>query len=594
MYSIILDSTLPQNYIAEEILLGTILIYPTVFPQVMPFLKSDSFFVESHKLIYTSLVTLHKAEKIDILQLFYFLNDSEILYDIGGIFKIIELMRQSHVFMPSINTYVYVQELMKLINNSYIKRLVIQYGHNVIKLANIHELPSYQLYNKVSEYLESTVYKIPKQNLMTFSDLLSDLLVQLKYENLNLTTSSLNQTMLLSGFQQLDQFIQGFQGGDLIVIAGRPSVGKTSFVINIISNIISTISLRLCFFSLEMSKIQIVSKFVAISSGVSTQNITFSKLTLDEWYSLNKICSNLMQYDIYINDTPNMSVDYIEYTSKLLHQDTGSIQLIVIDYLQLVQLEGFTNHTRTQELGYITRKLKLLAQYLDIPVIILSQLNRSIETRVNKLPLLSDLRESGCIVNHSHLNLNFFNKFHSHSFNNFRNIIHNNLIKFSAIKSLFNFSIHALYFQFSIQYSFSLCFFFCVLSLTHNHKLYLKKGWHKFSHYLENSICIMNYSFNFDLYILEYIYMPRSMYYDYVSVFDMKEPNYMMLLLNNFIIHNSIEQDADIVIILSKFDRDISSTNVIDISLCKNRNGATGLCTLLFTPVINKFSDIEV
>nr|YP_010197463.1 replication helicase subunit [Gracilaria domingensis]UAD85470.1 replication helicase subunit [Gracilaria domingensis] len=593
MQNILLDPVLPHNYIAEEILLGTILIHPTIFPQLMPFLKSDSFFVESHQLIYTSLVTLHKDKKIDILQLFYFLNNSQILHYIGGVLKIIELMRQSHIFMPSINMYVYIQELMILINNSYTRRLIIQYGYNVVKLANIHDLHCHQIYNKVSEYLESTVHKIPKENLMTFKDLISDLLIQLKYQNLNLVQPTINRNMILSGFQALDQLIQGLQGGDLVVIAGRPSIGKTSFVINLAFNILSSASLGLCFFSLEMSKIQIVSKFIAIASGIATQNISFSKLTIDEWYNLNQICRKLMKYKVYINDTPNISIDYIEYTSKLLYQETGIIQLVIIDYLQLVQVEGFNNNIRTQELGYITRKLKLLAQYLNVPIVVLSQLNRSIETRVNKFPLLSDLRESGCLVSYVSLNLDIINNLHAQSLYNYITLRRGNLIKYSNNNYSFNMFLDTLYFNFSLQYSFSICFINRLLSLTYNHKLYLKIIWLKFSCYLENSICVINYFSRLSSFIFEYIYIPYVIYFDYSKVFDIQEPCYSILCLSDLIVHNSIEQDADIVIILSQADRSLGLSNIIDVSLCKNRNGATGLCKLLFTPQNNKFCDVN-
>uniref|UniRef100_A0AAU7YRN9 DNA 5'-3' helicase n=1 Tax=Gracilaria hainanensis TaxID=2871843 RepID=A0AAU7YRN9_9FLOR len=593
MQKIIIDPVLPHNYIAEEILLGTILINPIVFPQLMPFLKSDSFFVESHQLIYNSLVKLHKDKKIDILQLFYFLNDSQILNDVGGIFKIIELMRQSHIFMPSINLYVYVQELMILINNSYMRRLIIQYGYNVVKLANINDLHCHQIYNKVSEYLESTVHKIPKENLMSFKDLIGDLLIRFKYQDFNLVQPVINQNMILSGFQQLDELIKGLQGGDLIVIAGRPSVGKTSFVINLAFNILSSISLGLCFFSLEMSKMQIVSKFIAVASGVSTQNISCSKLTINEWYNLNQICRKLMKYEIYINDTPNISIDYIEYTSKLLYQETGAIQLVIIDYLQLVQVESFNNNLRTQELGYITRKLKLLAQYLNIPIIILSQLNRSIEIRVNKLPLLSDLRESGCLVNYYCLNLDKINNLHIHSLYRCRMLIKSNIIESLNHDRLCNVFLYALYFNFSLQYSFNIHLLHYLLGLTYNHKLYLKKIWFKLNAFLEHNICTLNYSYRLSVYILEYIYIPYIIYFDYFQVFDLEEPDHNTLFVSDFVLHNSIEQDADIVIILSQCDNNMSLSKIIDVSLCKNRNGATGLCKLLFTPQNNKFCHID-
>nr|UAD84247.1 replication helicase subunit [Gracilaria changii] len=591
MYNVLRDFLLPQNYIAEEVLLGAILINPTIFSQVMSFLKSDSFFVESHKLIYNGLLVLYENDKIDILQLFYFLNDSKILHYIGGVFKIIELMRQSHIFMPSINMHSYIQDLMILIHNSYTRRLIIQYGYNVIQLANISDLPCYKIYNKVSEYLESTAYKIPKDTLITFKDLIGDLLVQLKYQNVNLVNSPVNQNIILSGFQQLDELIQGLQGGDLIVIAGRPSIGKTSFVVNIAFNILVSVSLGIYFFSLEMSKMQILSKFIAIASEVSTQSISLSKLTLDEWYYLNQVCSDLMKYDVYINDMPNISIDYIEYVSKLFVYETNKIQLLIIDYLQLVKVEGFNNSLRTQELGYITRKLKLLAQYLNIPIIILSQLNRSIETRVNKLPLLSDLRESGCLVKSHHLNLDFINNLHVQSLYMF--LIINNLMNLFGMKSICKLFFYSIYFNFSLQYSFSIYipFPFYSFSLTYNHKLYSKKSWMNLSFCLENNVCIINYFYNFYLYIFEYIYIPYIIYYSYTQVFDITEPNYMLLLTPNFVLHNSIEQDADIVMILSKGDTNLSLSNVIDISLCKNRNGAIGSCKLLFIPHNNKFCD---
>nr|UAD85267.1 replication helicase subunit [Crassiphycus crassissimus] len=594
MHSIIGDLVLPQNYVAEEVLLGAILINPTIFSQVMSFLKSDSFFLESHKLIYNGLLILYKDDRVDILQLLYFLSDSHILYYVGGVFKIIELMRQSHIFMPSINMYAYIKELMILIHNSYTRRLIIQYGYHVVQLANVSDLPCHQIYNKVSESLESTVHKIPKENLVTFQDLIGDLLIQLKYQNLNLVQYSIDQNIILSGFQKLDELIQGLQSGDLIVIAGRPSVGKTSFVVNIAFNILASISFGMYFFSLEMSKMQILSKFVAIASGVSAQSISLSKLTLNEWYHLNKICSELIKYNVYINDTPNMSIDYIEYASKLLSYETGIIKLVIIDYLQLVKVESFNSNLRTQELGYITRKLKLLAQYLYIPVIVLSQLNRSIENRVNKLPLLSDLRESGCLVNYYDLNLDFINNLHVKSLYNFIIMIRTNLIKLLNFNILYDIFLYRICLNFSLQYSFSIYyrFPFYFLCLTYNHKLYFKKMWLKLSSYLENNIiCTINYSYNLYSSILEYIYLPYIVYFNYIQVFDITEPDYMVLLTRKFVLHNSIEQDADIVIILSKIDQYFSVSNVVDVSLCKNRNGAIGSCKLLFIPQNNKFRD---
>nr|YP_009500401.1 replication helicase subunit [Gracilariopsis heteroclada]AXE43563.1 replication helicase subunit [Gracilariopsis heteroclada] len=592
MKNINLDLFPSQNYIAEEILLGTILINPTIFPQIIPYLKSESFFLESHELIYKSLIIISKNGNIDILQLLHILNKAKKLDYIGGVYKIMELMRQGHLFMSSVNMSVYIQQLIILINNSYIKRLMIQYGYNIVRLASVESFKSHHLYNTASDYLESTVHKIPKENLFTFRDILGDLLIQFESHNVDLEEDFISNSEILSGFRQIDDLIKGLQNGDLIVIAGRPSIGKTSFVINIAYNIVNTTKLGLCFFSLEMSKIQIVYKFIAIASKTSLQSFSLNQLTLDQQSNFKSICNALMNSNIYINDSPNMSIDYIEYTSKLLFKETNNIQLIIIDYLQLIQVESFINNVRAQELAYITRKLKLLAQYLYIPIIVLSQLNRSIETRLNKNPLLSDLRESGCLMSYLLLNIDLYNSLHSQNLYKYKILIQYDLIRLFYHNCLLQLSLYSVNWKFILQYSFNICIHNYILSLTHNHKLYNKLYWTKNNQFSEEDYLIINSFLFYSNIYLEYKWINCIKWSTYVQVFDIKEPNYMSLLCNYIILHNSIEQDADIVMILSQSSDQLHFFKKIDINLCKNRNGPTGVCKLLFTPEKNLFSNL--
>nr|YP_010199474.1 replication helicase subunit [Gracilariopsis tenuifrons]UAD89332.1 replication helicase subunit [Gracilariopsis tenuifrons] len=592
MKNINVDLFPPQNYIAEEILLGTILINPMIFPQIIPYLKQESFFLECHKLIYKSLITIYKNGKIDILQLLYILNKSQKLDYIGGVYKIMELMRQGHLFMSSINMSVYIQELIILINNSYMKRLMVQYGYNIVRLASIESSKSHHLYNKASEYLESTVHKIPKENLSTFRDILGELLIEFENYDTDLQEDFASKSKILSGFHQIDELMKGLQDGDLIVIAGRPSIGKTSFVINIAYNILNSTKLGLCFFSLEMSKLQIVYKFIAVACKMSIQSFSFDQLTIDQQYTFKSICNSLMKSNIYINDSPNMSIDYIEYTVKLLFKETSNIQLIIIDYLQLIQIENFTNNLRSQELAYITRKLKLLAQYLYIPIIVLSQLNRSIETRLNKNPLLSDLRESGCLISYLFLNIDLHNSLHSRSL--YKDQI---LIKYHLMKLFYNrysskLSLYSINWKFILQYTFYIYINNYIMCLTHNHKLYNKFYWSKNNQLLEEDLAIINCFLLYSNIYLEYKLMKYMKWLKYHQVFDIQEPNYLCFLSNYIVLHNSIEQDADIVMILSQSNDQLNLFKTVDITLCKNRNGPTGVCKLLFTPEKNLFSNM--
>nr|QCI06564.1 replication helicase subunit [Erythroglossum lusitanicum] len=283
-------------------------------------------------------------------------------------------MKQSQIFIASSDIYIYIEELIKIINFNYIKRLLIQYGHNIIKLAYIPEISNDILYNKASKYLNLTENKIPKtNNIKTFKQLISNFLVDIQYNEKKTKENKKNyqnNISIKSGFKKIDKLTTGLTKGDIIVLAGRPSMGKTSLAINIAYNISYTLKSSVSIFSLEMSSKQILNKFISIACNISTQEINLHNLSIQKWNNIKKKCKKLLDFNIYINDKPNISIDYIEYNSKLLQKEDININLIIIDYLQLIQINNVNNITRSQELSYITRKIKLLAQYLNLPIII--------------------------------------------------------------------------------------------------------------------------------------------------------------------------------------------------------------------------------
>nr|YP_010986109.1 DNA replication helicase subunit [Polyopes affinis]WOL37027.1 DNA replication helicase subunit [Polyopes affinis] len=598
----------PQNYLAEEILLGTILINPSIFPQITPIIKPESFFLECHQIIYRNLINIHKQNKLDTLQLLYSLSNTNELIIIGGIQKVIELMKQSQVFTSSRNIIIYAKELVEIINHNYIKRLMIQYGYNIIGLAYIKKFPSYQLYNRATNYLSITVQQIPKENIDNFKTLIGDFLLNFdakRKSSLVIEEIKANKHLILSGFDNLDKLTNGLPNGDLIVIAGRPSTGKTSLAINIIYNIITNLHIGICLFSLEMSKMQILQKLISIASTIPTQQIILNSINNAEWQTIQKICEELLSSDIYLNDTPNMSVDYIEYTSKLLKKETRCIGIIIIDYLQLIQSEGVNHDNRSQELSYITRKLKLLAQNLNVPIIILSQLNRSIETRINKQPILSDLRESGCLDRKVLLNTDYLNYLNIVSIFSYNNKHYN--IKIAQTNSADRLPDQFIKekrnnidnnIRILIQYIFKIKVkTYNYIKITQNHKLYTKLKWIKQNFIGENEK-LLRYRTHItkNNNILENLYTTDINYVNYSIVYDIFIKDYSNFLSQNIILHNSIEQDADIVMMLYeniKNQQNDSKFKVLDILLCKNRNGPTGSCQILFSLDNTTFKNLQ-
>nr|QCI04726.1 replication helicase subunit [Bornetia secundiflora] len=592
----------PQNYIAEELLLGIILIYPNILTNIISFIKVDYFFLECHQIIYMHVLALYKKNKIQPIELLYSLSDKQILYEIGGIYKIIDIMKQAQIFIPSTNLNIYIQELIELINTAYIKRLMIQYGQNIIQLAYIKQISNYKLYNKASSYLYLTEKQIPKQNINNFQNLITTLLLKIKYPQKQTKHKNIKDTILQSGFQDIDNLILGLHDGDLIVIAGRPSMGKTSLVINLAWNILNDHKIGICFFSLEMSSQQILQKFIAISCNISIQDIILNKLDKAQWHQIKNTCKKMLDTYIYINDHTNLSIDYIEYTSKLLKKENPDIKLIIVDYLQLIETDCIYSSNRVQELSYITRKLKLLAQYLQLPVVVLSQLNRNIETRINKQPILSDLKESGCVNYKESISIN------SHHLNNIK--IFNMIFHYGTEKQIYK-TIHVnkcnyylLYHTSNVGQNIFCAYIFCnkftiyypnKIEWTYQHKYLKNYIWIETCHSIINAkiTTLVKNCLVYKKYLICYI--TNIVFAKYNIVYDLNINQTFTFTCNNIILHNSIEQDADIVLMLYKQEKEKtenSSKNnqIFDVILGKNRNGPIGSCQLFFASTSTRFS----
>ena len=227
---------------------------------------------------------------------------------------------------------------------------------------------------------------------MLFRSLFSNIFLEIKTKTLNPSLSGLS-----SGFEGLDALIQGFQKSDLIIIAGRPSMGKTAFSLNIAINVIKNTKLPVLFFSLEMSKEQLSYRILTTETSISSMRLKSGDLYKEDWLKLTTAIKNLSTLPLFIDDTGNLTIQEIKSKVTKIIFEQSKIGLIVIDYLQLMQNNTFKSENRTQELSQITRFLKILAKEFQVPIIALSQLSRNVETRSNKRPILSDLRESGSI-----------------------------------------------------------------------------------------------------------------------------------------------------------------------------------------------------
>ena len=374
----------PQNIEAEEAILGGILLDPEAIARVSDRLVPEAFYLSAHTTIYQAAIRLHTQQKpTDLLSITSWLTDNDQLTQIGGRNKLATLVERT---VSAVN----IDALAGLVMEKYLRRQLIKAGNEIVHLGfeTETELPI------VLDNAEQKVFNVTQQKTQSGLVHIGDTLTN-TYEDIETRHQGIALPGIPCGFYDLDAMTSGFQRSDLIIIAGRPSMGKTAFCLNLAHNIAAGYQLPVAVFSLEMSKEQLVQRLLASEAGIESSYLRSGRISQTQWDPLLRAINRLSETPIFIDDTSNITVTQMRSQARRLQaEQSKNLGLIVIDYLQL--MEGSSDN-RVQELSRITRSLKGLARELSVPIIALSQLSRGVEARTNKRPMLSDLRESGSI-----------------------------------------------------------------------------------------------------------------------------------------------------------------------------------------------------
>ncbi|MBQ6217989.1 MAG: replicative DNA helicase [Erysipelotrichaceae bacterium] len=380
------NRSMPYSIEAEESLLGNIMLYPDAMRQCVDAgVTAEDFYLEKHRSIYNIMSSMFEnKEKVDTVSLSTKLKDFGVYDKIGGLDYIMQL---ANATISANNTGEYIS----IIRNKSLARQVIKVGEEISNDAFDSSV-------SVDEMLENVERKVTEvTRSKTSSDFLSGEVVfdsTIKHIQAIQEAGS-DITGVRTLYSDLDSKTAGFQKGDLIIVAARPSMGKTALALNLAMNSASVTPGAVAIFSLEMPAEQVATRILAAKSKVEIQKLRTGTLNDEEWSRINIAAQELKKQNFYIDDTPGIKVSEMYAKARKLAQDKG-LYMIVVDYIQLIQATGKSD-SRQQEVSEISRRLKAMARELGVPLIALSQLSRSVEARQDKRPMLSDLRESGAL-----------------------------------------------------------------------------------------------------------------------------------------------------------------------------------------------------
>ena len=379
------DKLVPHNSEAEEAVLGSLLIDPEALFRVSPFLKPEDFFIQKNGWIYGTILSLHeRREPIDFVTLCDDLERQGRLEEIGSAAYITQLIN-------AVPSAIHVEAYGRIVEQDAIRRRLINAASRIAQLAYQEDQDVDLTVDRAEQALFSVSERRITRDLAPVQEI-----IRRYYDRIEYLYDHQDEPLgVPTGFIDLDRLLGGLQHSDLILIAARPSVGKTSLGISIARHA-ADLGQHVAIFSLEMSSEQVVQRMVSAETGIDAQRLRLGDLREREWPLFVQATGRLSDLPLYIDDTPSISVLQMRTKARRLHAEHG-IDLILVDYLQLMTAGDMRSESRVQEVSYISRSLKGLARELDVPLVAVSQLSRAVEQRSDKRPILADLRASGSL-----------------------------------------------------------------------------------------------------------------------------------------------------------------------------------------------------
>lgn len=377
----------PRDLELEEAVLGALMLEKDAYSYVCDILKPDSFYEPAHSKVYEAIQTLGASQRpIDMLTVTEQMRLNDTLDEVGGPAFIAQLTGR-------VASAAHVDFHARIVAQKYLARELINFSANISSKA-------YDESNDVDDLLqeaEGRLFEISQRNVKKDVTQIDPIIQQAMTQIEAAANRTSGLSGLESGFHKLDKLTSGWQPSDLIIIAARPAMGKTAFVLSMAKNMAVNYNTPVAVFSLEMSNLQLVNRLISNVCEIEGSKIKSGQLTAVEWEQLIARIKNLNGAPLFIDDTPSLSIFELQTKARRLVRE-HNVKFIIIDYLQLMNASGMKFGSREQEVSMISRSLKQLAKELNIPIVALSQLNRSVESRADgKRPQLSDLRESGAI-----------------------------------------------------------------------------------------------------------------------------------------------------------------------------------------------------
>jgi replicative DNA helicase len=378
------DLLVPHNREAEESVIGAVLINPDAYYEVAAFLQSGDFYIHRHRFIWETIAQLRERRTpVDFLTVTEELDRAGKLAEVGGPAYLTALINATP-------TSLHAKAYAHIVEQNAIRRRMLEAANQVARLAYQGDASLETVIGESQRALSSASERVLSQDIRPISQVLGSL-----YDDIEDRARQKETFGVLTGFGDLDRLLQGMQPSDLLIVAGRPGMGKTSLLLSVVKYAAKVRKKRVAVFTLEMSAEQMTQRLIAQETGIDTQRMRSGKLTADEWPLFTCAVEVLGETCLFLDDTPAISPLQMCAKSRHLHMEHG-LDLIVVDYLQLMSGGGkFEN--RVQEVSFISRQLKVLARELNVPVLAAAQLSRAVEQRADKHPVLSDLRESGSI-----------------------------------------------------------------------------------------------------------------------------------------------------------------------------------------------------